>query len=164
DVRVSTTVTLRGIDEADLDELENALNVLVAPGGDAIDVDVHLGEDERRPDQTLTVEVPRRLRLVLEGRGVADVHGVAGVTLDDFRGDVTIVGVHGEATGSHREGRLELGEGARVELETRRSTLRLVRPASATLDLEASDVEVMDAQGPVEITQERCTLEVLGGT
>src|SRR5690606_12627978 len=73
DVRVSTTVTLRGIDEADLDELENALNVLVAPGGDAIDVDVHLGEDERRPDQTLTVEVPRRLRLVLEGRGVADV-------------------------------------------------------------------------------------------
>lgn len=163
-IRLAATITLRGLDDADLDRLEKALEIHLVQGGDAVDVDVRLGDEGTRPDQTLTLEVPRHLGLELEGRGVADVRDVAALTLDEFRGDVTVAGVRGETAGSHREGRIEIGEGARVELEARRSTVRLVRPAAATLDVETSDVEVTDAAGPVTIAGERSTLEVIGGS
>lgn len=164
DVRLSTTLTLRGLDDQDLDRQAEGVAIALVADGPVIALDVRSGEGGRQPEQSLTLEVPRRLRLELGGRGVADVRGIAGLDLDDFRGDVTAEDLQGPATGSHREGRLELGPGLHVQIETRRSTLRLVRPASASLDLEASDVEVMDAEGPVSIAQERCTLEVLGGT
>lgn len=164
EVRLTTTVTLRGLDEADLTRQEAELAVTLTAEAERIGLDLQLTHSGRRPDQTMRLEMPRRLSLELGGGGVADIEGVAGLALDDFRGDVTVRGVTGTSTGSHREGRIEFAAGARVDIESRRSTLRLVRPAEATLDLEATDAEVTDAEGPVTIEQQRCTLEVLGGS
>lgn len=155
--------TLHGLDEDDLDRQESALGLRLEAEGSRATLVLDEAEGAPRADRTLTLHVPRALTLHLSGRGVAHVRGMAGAQLDDYRGDLTIEDVTGPVTGSHAEGRAEFGPGTAVTLETRRGTLRLVRPASATLEIEAVDVEVTDAAGPVTIDEERSTIEVIGG-
>ncbi len=162
-IEVSVDATLHGLDEADLDQQEAALALDLATDGDRTTIATRQREMSPRVDQTMRVSVPRRLALHLDGRGVADVRGVASAHFDDYRGDLVVEDVAGPITGSHREGRAEFGPGTALDLETRRGTLRLVRPASVTLDAEASDIEVTEAVGPVSIDQQRCTIEVVGG-
>lgn len=162
-VEVSIDLTLHGIDEDDLDLQEAGLRLHTETDGARAVVKTGHHELSPHPDMVMRVRVPRRLGLQLSGRGAAEITGVARAAFDDYRGDLVVEEVAGPITGSHREGRAEFGPGAVVDLETERSTLRLVRPAAVTLRAEATDVEVMDAAGPVSIEQERCTLEVLGG-
>lgn len=157
-------VTLHGIDEADLDQQAGELALTLDATGARATVEIAHRAMGPRPDHTLRLQVPRTLGIALGGRGVANIRAVASAEFDDYRGDLNVVDVAGPITGSHREGRAEFGAGATITLETRRGTLRLMRPAAVTLDSEATDIEVMDATGPVSIDQQRCTTEVLGGT
>lgn len=162
-VVASLDVTLRGLDEGDLDEQDAAIALDVVAEGDRVTVSTRQREMGPRGDQAMRVRVPRRLALQLSGRGVADVRGVASARIDAYRGDLVVEDVQGAVTGSHRDGRAEFGAGTSLDLETQRSTLRLVRPAAVTLDAEATDIEVTDAAGAVSIEQQRCTTEVVGG-
>lgn len=157
-------VTLHGLDEADLDQQAGELALTLEAAGSRATVATSHRARGPRPDQTLRLEVPRALGLELGGRGVADIRAVASANFDDYRGDLNVTDVAGPITGSHREGRAEFGPGATITLETQRGTLRSMRPSAVTLDSQATDIEVMDAMGPVAIDQQRCTTEVLGGT
>ena len=162
-IDVTVEASLHGLDEADLDQQEAALVLDLATNGRQATIATRQREMSPRVDETIRVRVPRRLALHLGGRGVADVRGVASAHFDDYRGDLVVEEVAGPITGSHREGRAEFGPGTALDFETRRGTLRLVRPASVTLDAEATDIEVTEATGPVSIDQSRCTIEVVGG-
>lgn len=163
-IDATVEITLRGIDEADLGQQEAALSMHLDTEGNVATVTLGHREGGARPDQTLRLRVPRRLRLTLGGRGVAQITGVAGAEFDTYRGDLFVEDIAGPVTGSQREGRAEFGPGVTLDIETERGTLRVVRPLSLTLRAEATDVEVLDAEGPVTIDQERCTIEVIGGT
>lgn len=162
-IDATVDATLHGLDEADLDTQDTALALRVETNGPTATVTLAYREMGPRPDQTLRIRVPRRLRLKLGGRGVAQVTGLAGAEFDTYRGDLFVEDMTGPVTGSQREGRAEFGPGVTLDIATERGTLRVVRPASLTLRAEATDVEVLDAEGPVSIDQERCTIEVIGG-
>lgn len=156
--------TLRGLDEADLDQQEAGLDVRLEVHDTVATVVLGHREMGPRPDQTLRLQVPRRLRLKMGGRGVAQISGLAGAEFDTFRGDLFVEDMTGPITGSQREGRAEFGPGATLDFETERGTLRIVRPAALTLQATATDIEVLDAEGPVTIDQQRCTIEIIGGS
>lgn len=163
-IDAAVEISLRGIDEADLGQQEAGLSMQLETQGTLATVALGYREGGARPDHTLRLRVPRRLRLKLGGRGVAQVTGLAGAEFDTYRGDLFVEEMTGPVTGTQREGRAEFGPGGTIDLETERGTLRVVRPASLTLHSETTDVEVLDAEGPVTIDQERCTIEVIGGT
>jgi hypothetical protein len=161
DLRARLDATLHGVDEADLDQQAETLRL----SGDIQGADATLAVGWRDmgapPDYVLTIEVPARLRVRLGGRGTAEVSATAGLDLREYRGDVLALQLSGPISGLHRDGRAEFGAGAVLDFETRRGTVRAPGPAAVSLKALMSDIEVMDAGGPVTIDQTRSTLEIL---
>lgn len=157
----SLEATLYGVDEADLDQQAETLQLT----SDVTDGALVLGTAWRdigaRPDYALTLRIPSALRVRVGGRGTVDVSGTAGIDLVDYRGDVIARRLTGPVKGTHRDGRADFDAGATLDFETSRGTVRANAPASTTLKATMSDIEVMDAAGPVTLDQTRCTIEIL---
>jgi hypothetical protein len=162
DIEVRVEVMLGGMDEADLNRQAQALQVALKSEGTVAHAAVAFDQTGRPPRFELHVLMPRRLKAQISGRGSAEVSGVAGVHLDEFRGELTTEDLRGPVTGEMRDGRAEFGSGATLELRTERGRLRAEAPASVTLDSAHASIDIVDPAGPITLKQEQCRIEIRG--
>ncbi len=161
DLEATLEATLHGVDEVDLDGQAALLRLSSDIREARVVLTATRRETGARPDYVLTIHLPERLKVRVGGRGAADISGVAGLELLDYRGDVQAARLTGPVSGEHREGRAEFAAGATLDFETRRGTIRASAPAAVTLTAIQTDVEVMDAVGAVTINGTRSTLEIV---
>ncbi len=98
----------------------------------------------------------KRLKLRLAGRGTAEVSGIAGLELDEYRGELTTEAVSGPITGDIRDARAEFGAGATLDLDTKNGRIRAEGPASVNLRSERGSVDIVDPKGAVAIKTDFC--------
>jgi hypothetical protein len=105
-----------------------------------------------RPASTLTLTVPPRMTVRIEGAMRTTVVGVAAVRLESLMGDTSISRVSGAITGSHRNGALRIIDAGTVALNTVASnaTMAGVR-GDTTVTMRNGACEVTDAGGAVTI-------------
>jgi hypothetical protein len=110
---------------------------------------------------TLTLHVPTRLALRIEGARRTTIAGVASVQLGDLGGETQITDVTGAITGGHRNGQLSVrGAGsADLALTGTTTTIAGVRGIT-TIDSRNGDCRVSDAGGAVTITARAGTVTV----
>ncbi len=162
DILVTLESGLAGLDAADLDAQEKALGLDLTAKDETATVGVRLAEQMRRPRHELRVSVPRRLRVRLGGRGVAEVRDVAGLQLVEYRGELTTDGITGPITGDVREARIEFGEGASIQIRAENARIRAESPATVDVDGERGSIEIVDPQGPVTLKTDYARMNVRG--
>lgn len=163
DIQVRLDAALAGLDAGDLDTQERALGLALAASGPTATLRVTHGGRSRRPRLEMRIEVPKRLKVRLGGtRFSAEVRHVAGLDLAEYAGDLRTEGLAGPITGTYESGRAEFGEGAVVTLKTEGGRVRLERPASVTLDSERTGIDIVDAAGPITITDDYARMDIRG--
>jgi len=164
DILVRVEATLGGIDEADLARQEKAFLVQLTSAGAIATARVVMSEGQRRPPYEVHVALPRGLKVQLAGRGggSAEVRDVAGLHLDEYRGELTTEALTGPITGEMRDARAEFGSGATLDLRTERGRLRADAPASVKLDAANATIELIDPTGAITLKEEQCRIDVRG--
>lgn len=162
DIDVRAEVTLVGMDQGDLQAQEAQLKLNLDAAGTTAVLGVAHASAGRRPRMLVHVEVPSRFKVHLGGSGSAEIKDVAGLSLDDYEGQLRTDSLAGPVTGEIGPGRADFGPGAILELRTRRGELRAERPASVTLDSERTTLDFVDAAGPITLKEEFCRMEVRG--
>ena len=162
EVSVRLEAILGGMDEADVNEQEKALRLEVDTDGSTATLSLHSRGEGNRPRYDVRVEVPKRLKLRLAGRGTAEVSGIAGLELDEYRGELTTEDIAGPITGDIRDARAEFGAGARLDLDTRNGRLRADGPASVNLRSDRGSVDIVDPKGAVAIKTDFCRMDIRG--
>lgn len=107
---------------------------------------------QARSTTTMTVRVPARLAVRLEGVRRATISQVGALHLEGFVGDAQISEIAGAVSGSHRNGTVTLTGAASVTLTLAgsRATLSGVRGATS-LTGRGGEVRLADPAGPVDI-------------
>ena len=125
DIEGTAVATLLGESEADVKQAAQALKLDTEMDGDRLRVRVSHPDEWRfgrssRPAIDLRLKMPARLAVSLGVTGVADVQGVAGVTLDRARGSVTLK-EHRRRRAGRPAGRHAGGHGREVASTSRRA-------------------------------------------
>ena len=106
--------------------------------------------------------MPRRLalRLAMNG-GEAEIGQIAGVTFDRGNGKAMITKIGGPISGEFGPGSMEIDEAGSIDLETRRTEIRVMNVAGELkLDAQSGEVRVRGAQGPTTLSLQRVVAEV----
>ena len=162
EIVVRLEAMLGGMDEADVARQEKDVQVDMKTDGSVASLSIHNRDSGPRPRYEVRVEMPRRLKLRLAGRGSADVSGIAGLELDEYRGELTTEAVSGPITGDIRDARAEFGAGAMLDLDTKNGRIRAERPVSVNLRSDRGSVDIVDAKGPVAIKTDFCRMDIRG--
>jgi hypothetical protein len=162
DIEVRLEAMVGGMDEADVNRQERELSVALASDDEAATVKIGFDHAGRPPRFELHVKVPARMTARIGGRGSAEVRGVAGLDLAEFRGELTTEDLHGPVTGEMRDSRAEFGPGATLAFTADRGRLRADAPASVTLESSHASIDIVDPAGPVTLKQEQCRIDVRG--
>jgi hypothetical protein len=117
---------------------------------------------EGRQTTELTVKVPSRLAVRVQGGSRLEVSNVGSVRLDGVSSSVKISSVAGQVTGIHRGGEMEVvGAGpVRLTLQgTHAKFLEMVHPIA--LDLRNAECEIDQPKGTVEIEVMNSEVKIL---
>jgi hypothetical protein len=114
----------------------------------------------------LTVRVPKRLAVRIEGGGGSEagiLSAMRSVHLEGVVGDVGIRDLEGAVTGTHRNGRLTITDvgSVSITLVSSRATIGDVRGA-VTLNTRNGECKVVAARGPIEIDEVNNAVTVSG--
>lgn len=137
--------------------------------------------DEAQQSGPLTLRIPTRLLVRIEGSGQITVSDVRAVDLRNLTGDVTITNVLERLSGSHRSGKLNVSHGGAIEMSLAGSQARfteiggtitvnaragdcVIAKSKGSVDatLQNAEFTVTDQAGPVRVTGEQGTLRVVG--
>lgn len=162
DIEVTLEATIGAMDEADAARQEQGLTLALDSDADRASLSVKTHENIRPPRYELRVELPRRMAVRFGGRGSAGIRGVAGLHLEEFRGELSTEELHGPVTGEIRDSRVEFGPGATLQLKVERGRVRTDSPAAVTLDIEHATLDILDPTGPITVNQEQCRIDVRG--
>jgi hypothetical protein len=166
DIEGTAHATLTGEDEADVKRAAGALSIAAEEDGDRLRFRLshpdawRLGRHSR-PSIDLRVKVPARLALSLGVTGVTEARDVAGVSLDNARGTVTLKGIAGPVEGGQRDGTLDVSGAQSVAVETRRVTVRL-QDIEGVVEIEATDggLEATGLRGKTSLTTRRASVQL----
>jgi hypothetical protein len=107
---------------------------------------------EARVRTEITLRVPRRLSVRVEGGNSAEFKSLQDVRLEGLVGEVTAGGILGEVGGSHRNGRLTVDGAGSVSLTLVSSRATFSRVAgSIVLNATRGETRVVDSRGSAEI-------------
>lgn len=162
DVEVRLETTIGGMDEADLNRQDKELTLEVKDDGDVAAVRVGFDTSGRWPRFELHVKMPARMKARIGGRGSADVRGIAGLDLAEYRGELTTEALHGPVTGETRDAKAEFGPGATLTFTAERGRVRADAPALVTLEGNHATIDIVDPAGPITLKQEQCRIDVRG--
>ena len=162
EISVRLEAMLGGMDEADVNAQEKAVQLEVNTDGSTATLSLHSREEANRPRYDVRVELPKRLKVRLAGRGGAEISGIAGLELDEYRGELTTEAISGPITGEIRDVRAEFGAGATLDLDTRNGRLRADGPASVNLRSDRGSVDIVDPKGAVAIKTDFCRMDIRG--
>jgi hypothetical protein len=113
DLAWQLTVEANGRDAAEARTAAERARLVDDEVGTILSVGIEWPRDARLSG-ALTLQVPARLGVIVEGARSTELSGVAAVTLDRVIGDVRLRGIGGEVTGSHRNGTLSVQGAAGV--------------------------------------------------
>jgi len=109
---------------------------------------------EARQTSTMTVRVPSRLAVRLEGGNRAEVTGVAAVHLESLIGDVQVRSVARAVTGSHRNGTIVVASAGSIGMSINGSNARFEKIAGGvTLNARGGEVVIDRPGGAIELDQ-----------
>ena len=169
DAAYQLTVEANGPDDAHARAAAERVTLTRDAVGLALSLTVEAPRDARLAG-ALTLQVPDRLAVIIEGARSTEVAGLAGVTLERVVGDARLSDLAGSVTGSHRNGELSVNGAATVALnliETSaaftgiRDRIRLTaRNGESRIDASPAHVEIdgtghtsrlVESAGPVRI-------------
>jgi hypothetical protein len=127
---------------------------------------------DARLSGALTLEVPARLGVIVEGARDTELSGVAAVTLDRVVGDVRLRGIAGEVTGSHRNGTLSVQGAAEVIVTLMQASASFTairdrihltaRDGESLLDANDAQIEIDATDHAVHVRQSGGRVRIIG--
>jgi hypothetical protein len=164
DVSVELHAAIFGADEAQAKEFEKAVSITFEPDGETLNLRVRTRTDEMRraPHVQLIVKAPKRLglRLALNG-GELQIAHMNAVTFDRGSGKAVLSTIAGADTGEFGGGTLEIDGAGSVDMEARRSDLRVMNVAGGvTFEVQGGDLRLRNVRGPTELSLTRVDAEV----
>lgn len=110
---------------------------------------------------TITMHVPARVAVRIEGGLGADVKDVAAVHMEGMRSTVTLSNVAGSITGVHQDGDFIITGAKSLKLRLIRSKTKIAKVTDGlTLDLRDTDTEITESAGALEVDEVRSDLSV----
>lgn len=189
DIAAELKVTSNGFDEAEAKKLAGEVKIQPSDFADSVVLKWSFPHEARQVVR-LTLRVPSRLRIQIEGNGTGDVSGVHEVLLARPRGTVKISNIAGTVRGESRISRLTLDGASAFDvvaiggennvrgikgdfrMNLRDSELRLDKPAGKVtitstesrvrVDAPASDLRVETVAGHLDVTDVQHPLEIDG--
>jgi hypothetical protein len=163
-VESGLTVVSNGQDDAQAKKLAEETALKVSKFADSIVVAWAFPEPGRQ-EAKLTLRVPKRLRIQLDGRGTATVSGVQAVTLTRSNGDVRLKDITGLVKGEHRSGTLVVDGAQAVDLYavSTETTISGVRE-DLSLNSRGGEARIAKMPGKVTITAGDSRVRVDGPT
>ena len=167
DIESELWVRSNGADDAEAKKLAEATKLIVEAAGPTLAVQFDFPEPGSQ-NARLHLRVPQSMVVQLEPSvGKVEISGVAGVELENARGETIVKNIKGRANVIHRGGDLTVEDVQSLRLTTRGSEARLANIRSeCVLQLVAGSVKATDIAGPIEIdaTNTDLTLENLQAT
>ncbi len=128
--------------------------------GDILSIDFDFPPEERQRAM-VEIRLPRRMKLRVSGTRMLDARNVAGLDLDDTRGEAVVSNIAGQVEGSHTSGQLTINDCAGLNLTARRVDTTANRLTGAVrLDLTAGAFRARDVRGPADIDANRVSIEL----
>jgi hypothetical protein len=162
DVSYELKVESNGPDEATALSYAKAAQLVTDDMGTAVSFRVKLPQEGRQTTE-LTIKVPLRLNVRVQGGSRLDVSNVASVRLDGVSSTVKIHSIAGPVTGTHRGGELEVIGVGSVHLTLQGSHAafhEITQPI--TLDLRAgTECEINRPKGAVEIEESNSEVKIV---
>ena len=151
DVAAELTVVSNGQDDAQAKALAEETALKVSKFADSVVVAFEFPEPGRQ-EPTLTLRIPARMRVQLEGRGTAVVSGVGTVTLARSNGRLELKNITGLVKGEHRSGTLTVQGAQAVDLYavSTETTIGDIRE-ELRLNARAGEVRITKTAGTVTI-------------
>ena len=108
---------------------------------------------EGQQSGSLTLRVPARLNVRVDGGVRGRIGGVHAVHLGNAVGEITLDGIAGAVSGSHRAGDLDLNNvgSATLTLQNSRAKIRGVKQG-VTLNMRGGECEISTSAGPIDLT------------
>lgn len=140
-----------GVDEAEARQLAGEVGLKVSRFGDSVVVGWQF-PDPGRQRPRLTLLVPARLRIQIEGRGTAEISGVESVTLARQTGEAKLTSIQSAVKGESR-GTVTIDGADTVDLSiaNNETSLKGVR-GDVRLNVRAGEVRMTNTTGRVYIT------------
>ncbi|MDQ3170475.1 MAG: DUF4097 family beta strand repeat-containing protein [Acidobacteriota bacterium] len=164
DVGAELKVVSNGFDDAEAKKLAEEAGLKVSKFADSI-VIAWAFPDPGRQEPKLTLRVPARLRIQLDGRGTASVTGVGAVTLARSNGEIQLKDITGLVKGEHRSGTLVVEGAQAVDLYavSTETTISGVRE-DLSLNSRGGEARIAKMPGKVTITAGDSRVRVDGPT
>lgn len=165
DVAVEMLAWSNGYDEAEAQSLAKQTVLKLDAAGTSLIATIEFPEPGSQR-ATVTMKVPSRLRVRIDGSGPATVSNVSGVEMAAARGTTSITGVTGAVSGVHRGGELALNQIGSIKLTTQNSDVKIVTVRDLTMTIRGGEVRAEGVNGAIEVesTNSDVTLEKLEGT
>jgi hypothetical protein len=149
-----------GLDENEARQLGKKTVLQTTTSGDLISMSLSYPR-EGRQRATMTLRVPRRLRLRVSRVSRLEASNLAGVEFDDTRGAVTLRDIAGMVRGTHNGGEVSLENIKDIDLTLRRSEATIARVSgNVRLDLTGGELNARDLKGSVELDATRVSVEL----
>ncbi len=166
DVASELTVVSNGHDEAEARQLATETRLNVSKFADSVVLAFALPEPGRQ-EPSLTLRVPARLRVQLDGRGAAGavVSGVHAVTLTRTTGKLALTQIRGLVKGEHRGGALTIDGAQALDLYavSSETVIRNIRE-DVQINARGGEARIENTPGRVTITAGDTRVRVDGPT
>lgn len=164
DISAELTIVSDGVDEAEAKQLASEAGLTVSRFADSVVVGWKFPEPGRQQPK-LTLVVPARLRIQLEGRGNAEVTGVDAVTLARQAGELKLSGIKTLVNGESR-GTVAIDGAGAVDLSIANNETTLTGvTGNVKLNVRSGEVRMDKSTGRVDITgtDVRVRMDGVGG-
>lgn len=151
-----------GIDEKEARELGKRTVLKTATSGDILSLDVDY-PPEGRQRTTMTLTLPRGLRVRVARASSLEITGVAGVECDNTRGEATLKRIGGPVRGTHTGGELSVETAREIDMTARRTDMTITNVSgNVRLDLTGGQLVARDVGGNISIDGNRASIELDG--
>lgn len=164
DVATELRVESNGFDEAEAKQLAGEVALRVSRFADSVVVGWQF-PDPGRQQPRLTLRVPSRLRLQLDGRGTVTISGIETLTLARTTGRLQVTATGGLVKGEHRGGGLTI-EGARAVDLYSVSTETVIRDVreDVRLNIRGGEARILESRGQVTVTSGDARVRIDGAS
>lgn len=151
DIGTELKVVSDGVDEAEAKKLAGESRLKVSRFADSVVLGWQF-PDPGRQVPSLTLLVPRRLRIQIDGRGTATVTGAGGVTLARQSGVLTLQGITGVVKGESRGTvTIDGAQGVDLSIANNETIVKNVR-GEVKLNVRSGEVRMDKSTSPVTVT------------
>jgi hypothetical protein len=161
DVAAELRVWSNGYDDAEAQSLAKQTVLKLDPAGSTL-IGTITYPDPGSQRATVTLKLPSRLRIRMDGSGPATIAGVSAVELGTVRGRTAISNVAGGVTGLHRGGELTLAQIGTVKLTIQASDVKVTGVRDLTVNVRGGELRAEGVAGAIELesSQADITLDV----